>query len=107
MKRLFACEWNTNGTNDLLIVEDGEIIACINEALFGVRVHAQISVELELSLVFEDQVLAYSDEYADSHETCMEIDVEQAFNKVAVSPTQESNEVIDAIAEHFPEIRNY
>lgn len=39
MKRqLWVTDWAPNGTNDLLIVENGEVLAYLDEATFGINV---------------------------------------------------------------------
>lgn len=37
--QLYVTDWSPNGTNDLLIVRDGLIVACIEEATFGIDVN--------------------------------------------------------------------
>ena len=41
--QLFVTDWAPNGTNDLLIVDGGDVVACIPEAVFGIDISKQQS----------------------------------------------------------------
>lgn len=99
MRYAYALESNPNGTNDLIMVEDGEIIDSLSEALFGYRMTWNVNKYLELSVCHEDFISSYeaaeddqSDEY--STQLCKEISLETALRFAACSPcmTEEESE---------------
>lgn len=98
MKRLYVCEWNPNGTNDLLVVEDGEIKDRLPEALSGVNVRRDHRIEKQ-SYALEDFIAVLSDEENQEMQCPLvqEISVASALRRIAVSPVTDGQEAIDFI----------
>jgi hypothetical protein len=96
--KAFAIEWNSNGTNDLVIVnENGEVMYAVQEVLFGYRVN-QVSNGDHLVLL--DNELAYlnQDDYEQLGAPLVsEIDRETALRYAAVSPVSDSTEPLIAL----------
>lgn len=114
---IYATTWEPNGTNTILIVDqDLQIVDSLDEALFGVNVDGRDSLgnctfgaygefiglatydadEAQGELT-PDQVRSGETEFTE----VMELELEYALGKVAVSPVSDGTETLQFLAKYF------
>jgi hypothetical protein len=99
MKRLYVTEWQPNGTGSLLVVEDGQVIDGMEDAVFGVRVNRE-PMDEQLYLC-DDFISYFGDDDAEGLTLVREIKPETAIKKIAVSPVQDGEIIENWIKSHF------
>lgn len=88
MKQLYVVNWEPNGTNDLLVVENGRIKNCIQSATFGIDVTKARSKQKAYAC-FDDVYSGHlpAEEYApEIHLLLKRISKEELRKKLCVSP---------------------
>jgi len=91
--KLYVTEWAPNGTNDLLIVVDGEIKHCIDEATFGIDVCKAKPCERATSVMGD---IYPGHDWVESNLMLRRITIKDLRTKLAVSP-------VDADGSHLIE----
>lgn len=94
--RFYACDWNPNGTNDLIITDEGdcEILDIIPEALFGVRVNKSGFDDEFVTHAYHNHITLEKEFDPDCMTMITEISPETLLDSIAVSPTQKELDVI-------------
>jgi hypothetical protein len=93
----YVCDWNSNGCNDLLLVdsETKSVVACIQDATFGIDVTKQYFQGLYLDLLNE---VVDGKNIRNKHdsETCLvaRISRETLTKKIACNPLDPSGESV-------------
>lgn len=101
MNRLYALDWNTNGTNDLVVTdEDGQVIDCLTEALFGVNVSkGQVGDGL---FVTDGETTWYAKgDAAEGLTVVREVTPSEASRNAAVSPTTDGSALEAFLVRHL------
>lgn len=74
MKKIRVYNWNPNGTNDIEIIKDGEVVGSLPEALFGLNIGRVNTKFMTLK-------------------TCLK--------HIAVSPVEDGSSTIEFFKQHF------
>lgn len=101
--QLYACHWNPNGTNDVLIVNSGEIFDAICELTFGLET-ATCDDQLAVH-PYQNHVQSYTDikndpdgaEIAEQMTFVREFSAKTIIENIAVSPTSSTTDQLEKL----------
>lgn len=89
---LYVTDWAPNGTNDLLVVQDGHVIACLPEATFGIDVSIQTAALTPWGIV--DMAVAL-EEIEETVDWVRPVSLEMLGQSLAVHPFDRGHEKAD------------